>query len=110
MYDDKQVCQLLEEVINYKHNLRYYKYQDALKNFEEIFEILQIDNFDLNSYYIASNALNPNTQGWSVDDDIVLNPSHRKFSTESFNSEMLEEIKNLGSRSNSKMLAQQNYL
>jgi hypothetical protein len=110
MYDDKQVCILLEAVINYKHNLRYYKYQDALKNFEEIFEIMQIDNFDLNTYYLPSNVVNPVSQGWSVDEDLVLNPSHRKVSTESFNSEMLEEMKNLGSRNNSKILTQQNYL
>jgi hypothetical protein len=110
MYDDKQICTLLEAVINYKHNLRYYKYLDAWKNFEEIFEIMQIDNFDLNCYYLPSNTVNPLIQTRSIDDDIVPNPSLRKVSNESFNSELLEEIKNLGSRNNSKILAQQNYL
>jgi hypothetical protein len=51
MYDDKLVCNLLETVINYKFNIRYYKYLEAWNNFQEIFRMLGLDDYDLNTYF-----------------------------------------------------------
>ena len=119
MYSDKQICILLEAVISYKHNLRYYKYLDAWKNFEEIFEIMDIDNFDLNLYFQPITALstnipvmNNNLSYNNIDDDIMPMVGPRKMTTESFNSELLEEIKNLGAKTNpnAKATGHQNYL
>jgi len=51
MYDDKLACSLMESIVMYKTNLRYYKYLDAWANFEEIFDLLDIDHFELSNYY-----------------------------------------------------------
>ena len=51
MHGDKLLCNLLDIVINYKFNIRYYKYLDAWKNFNEIFKLLDLDYFDLNDYF-----------------------------------------------------------
>ncbi len=103
MYGEKTICSLLEAVINYKHNLRNYRYLEAWKNFEEIFELLDLDNFDINTYFqpivggIGSAMGNQNCIG-NIDDDIYFNGGSRRCTTESIASE-LEEIKHLGNRS-----------
>jgi hypothetical protein len=51
MYGDELVCNLLETVINYKFNIRFYKYLDAWGNFQDIFVILGLDDYDLNTYF-----------------------------------------------------------
>jgi hypothetical protein len=45
------LCDVLEEIINYKIALRYYKYLEAWKHFLNIFSYLNLDNFDMAMYY-----------------------------------------------------------
>jgi len=51
LYDSKLLCDILEEIINYKIAIRYYKYLQAWKHFLNIFSFLNLDNFDLAMYY-----------------------------------------------------------
>jgi hypothetical protein len=83
MYGDKTIGSLLEYVISYRNNLRYYRYIEAWKNFENIFELLDIDNFDINNYFQPINNPNANL---NLDDDINLGCStalNRRLTNES---------------------------
>jgi hypothetical protein len=51
MYEHKNICEILESIISYKTNIRYYRYLEAYQYFLYFFDILKIDFFDLNMYY-----------------------------------------------------------
>jgi hypothetical protein len=46
-------------MVNYRLNVRQYRYSDAWKNFKEFYYLLNLENFDLNNYskYKNSNIL-----------------------------------------------------
>jgi hypothetical protein len=48
------LCDLLEEIINYKISIRFYKYLDAWTHFLNVFALLNLDNIELGMYYNTS--------------------------------------------------------
>lgn len=87
----------MECLVQYKTNLRYYKYLDAWKNFEEIFEQLDIDNFDMSAYYqpVAMGGYNMNNYDSTQNEFYGSGGSgNSRIRAESTNSNLMEDIKN----------------
>ena len=73
---------MLEEIINYKISIRYYKYLDAWTHFLNVFALLHLDNFDLAMYY------NPSLTGMSYnhseEDDGYMKKKIKKNANDSY--------------------------
>jgi hypothetical protein len=89
MLNDKYISNIIEAIINYKINLAQYKYIEAYKNFEQVFEILEIDSFDISNYYQSGRNYSGN-----ISDEINLS-IRRKSSVNSHGSELglLDEVR-----------------
>jgi hypothetical protein len=77
--------------------LRYYKYLEAWKNFEEVFALLNIDNFDLAMYYNANYAMTvPVNNNYNENTNTEPHIAIRKNTNDTFMTSVsiLEEIKN----------------
>lgn len=91
-FNNPQICDLMEAVINYKTNIRFNKYLDAWKNLEEVFQILNLDAFDINWYFSYNDPVLNYAAGKS---NLEKNYTNNQTPNNNCSNLEAEEVKNL---------------